>query len=446
MSLKISRILHAGYIFETESTQIGFDTIFENPFSVNCFSYPSVLFDEKKIQKLKLNALFISHYHDDHCSMQSLRLLDRNTPIYMYCLYEEMFFLIKNLGFTHVYPLQLNKPISIGDITVTPYRALDVDVDCIFQINSKNVNVLNVVDSWIDDETIELLRQRGPWDMLLWPFQTMQEIQVLAPTRSLASDGCLPIEWLEQIKKINPKCIVPSSCQFIFEEWSWYNNFFFPISYKKFEEEIIKILPMTKVVRINPGVSFKIKNCLIEQEEPLAWIQAVGEQDVEYKYEEKIKPPSTAEIAKRFNKLAPVDRQKVIDYCNNELVAKFISLEPPMDPYFAKPVFWQLSVYDHLGQATKFYYEICGNQIKKIDKIPYVSWLTEVSEAKLLAAIENGESLTSMYIRINDIVFESRIEEEINEADIMEDPLIRCLYNGEFASYQKAQLNQIKRM
>ncbi|MGZ3803759.1 MAG: MBL fold metallo-hydrolase, partial [Pseudobdellovibrionaceae bacterium] len=60
------------------------------------------------------------------------------------------------------------------------------------------------------------------------------------------------------------------------------------------------------------------------------------------------------------------------------------------------------------------------------------------------AALELGEALTSMYMRINDMVFEPEIEKEIHSADIVEDPLIRCLFNGVFGAYQLAQLKRLK--
>ena len=101
--IKISRILHAGYIFEHElnheSDRIAFDPIFENPFSQNCHAFPPVKFDYAEIRKQKFAAVFISHYHDDHCSFDSLDLLDRNTPIYIYCVFDEMFSMLKELGF-----------------------------------------------------------------------------------------------------------------------------------------------------------------------------------------------------------------------------------------------------------------------------------------------------------------------------------------------------------
>lgn len=158
MPLKVSRILHAGYVFEHRGVLIAFDPIFENPFSENCHAFPAVSFDKEQISQLRLAAVFISHYHDDHFSIESLNLLDRRTPIYAYCVFDEMFTLIRELGFTEVYALTLNQPVVVGDISITPRRALDADVDSIFEISADGVNVLNVVDSWIDAETIDLLK------------------------------------------------------------------------------------------------------------------------------------------------------------------------------------------------------------------------------------------------------------------------------------------------
>ncbi|MES2854659.1 MAG: MBL fold metallo-hydrolase, partial [Bdellovibrionota bacterium] len=142
MSLKVSRILHAGYIFETENARVVFDPIFENPFSVNCHAFPPISFDEAAIRSLRFDAVFISHIHDDHCSFASLDLFDRKTPIYIYCLYPEMIDLIKALGFECILSLKLDAPVKITDIEITPRRALDADVDSIFHIKSHGLNIL----------------------------------------------------------------------------------------------------------------------------------------------------------------------------------------------------------------------------------------------------------------------------------------------------------------
>jgi len=55
-----------------------------------------------------------------------------------------------------------------------------------------------------------------------------------------------------------------------------------------------------------------------------------------------------------------------------------------------------------------------------------------------------GESLTSMYMRINDAVFDAASENDLSDADIVDDPLIRCLFNDVVGAYQAAQLRRIQ--
>ncbi len=152
MTLQVSRILHAGYVFSCEGVDIVFDPIVENPFSRNCHAFPDVRFDLDAVRELRLAAVFISHYHDDHCSFDSLALLARDTPIYMYCLFEEMFDMLRDLGFTHVVQLRTNVAVQVGPFSVTPREALDADVDAMFQIRAGGMNVLNVVDGCIPSD------------------------------------------------------------------------------------------------------------------------------------------------------------------------------------------------------------------------------------------------------------------------------------------------------
>lgn len=254
-ALTISRILHAGYVFECEDTRIAFDTIFENPFSRNCHAFPDVRFEHDEIRRQRFAAVFISHFHDDHCSLESLDLLDRATPLYIYCIFDELFDMVRQLGFTDVHQLRLNAPVDVGPFQVVPREAMDADVDSMFQVRAAGLNVLNVVDSWIDEGTLAQLAREAPWDMVLWPFQTMREIEVLSPSRAAAAQPALPEEWIAQLKVLNPRCVVPSSCQFLQEPWSWYNRAFFPITYRQFAQEVGAALPEAQVVRLNPSAS-----------------------------------------------------------------------------------------------------------------------------------------------------------------------------------------------
>lgn len=444
MAVKISRILHAGYVLECQNVKIAFDPIFENPFSGNCYAFPEVKFDYEQIRQLSLDAVFISHYHDDHCSLDSLNFLNRKTAIYVYCLFEELLSWIRQLGFENVHPLQLDSAVQVGPFEVIPRRALDADVDSMFHVRAEGLNILNVVDSWIDYQTVDELARRAHWDFVMWPFQTMREVEVLAPSRSEPASTELPPEWIEQLQQLRPKYIVPSSCQFAMEPWSWYNHSFFPISYQQFADQIQTALPKTQVVRMNPSVSVILGADSLLPGPALEWIQPLGPQNVDYHYQADIKPPATAEIAQNFPALTTDQAERVWSYCQSELIEKYRALEFCNEGYFQEARVWQLSVYDHLGRARCFFYKLQGENIERQDAFHGpVSWLTEVSGYKLYRALECGESLTSMYVRINDCVFSSQIEEDIKNADVMEDPLIRCLFNGAFGSYQLAQLKRL---
>lgn len=445
-SVEISRVLHAGYIFEADSTKIIFDPIFENPFSQNCYAFPSVKFDREAISGINFSAVFISHYHDDHCSFESLHLLGREIPIYIFCIHEELIGLIRALGFKTVIPLQIDVPVSIGPLKVTARKALDADVDSIFQIQFGKLNILNVVDSWIDDDTLQQLLNEGHWDLVLWPFQTMQEIEVLSPALKMKNESTepeIPPEWTEQLKKLRPRFLIPSSCQFIHESWSWYNQSFFPISYRNFTQHMEKVLPETKIFKLDPGQSFRLTEKNIQWLTNLPWIIPVGSQNVDYLYKPDQPRPTTAEIAQMLPELSEAEMNGVLQFCKHGLPLKFAELEWPESKYFLQKYIWKLSVYGQ-NKCFTFCYQIKKDQIQLLENEAHeISWLTEVPAVKIFSVLKNGESLSSMYLRINDFHFSAEHEKIIAEVDILEDPLIRVLFTGNFASYQKAQLEKI---
>jgi len=442
-AVTISRILHAGYVFACDGTRIAFDTVFENPFSRNCHAFPEVRFDADAIRRQRFDAVFISHFHDDHCSLESLDLLDRATPLYLYCIFDELFDMIRQLGFTHVQALALNAPVAVGPFQVIPREAMDADVDSMFQVRAAGLNVLNVVDSWIDAGTLAQLVDAGPWDMVLWPFQTMREIEVLAPTRAAAAPPALPEEWLPQLQALAPRYVVPSSCQFVQEPWSWYNRAFFPISYAQFTRAVTAALPATRVVRLDPSVSVRLDATSLLPAPPLDWVVPVGPQDVDYAYEGHAGAPPTAEIAGHFAPLTAPQLARVLRYCEVELPQKYGEVEASCD-YFDLPRVWQLSLYDHAGAVTRWRYRLAADGTASLDDdAEPLGWTTEIPAAKLYAALEQGESLTSMYLRINDAVFDAATERALAEADIVDDPLIRCLFSDTFGAYQAAQLRRL---
>ena len=333
--------------------------------------------------------------------------------------------------------MQIGIAVQIGAIEVIPRKALDADVDSIFQINCAGLKILNVVDSWIDDATMNLLAGLAPWDVILWPFQTMREIEVLSPKRAGPPEKNLPAEWIEQLQRLRPRFVVPSSCQFRQEAWSWYNHALFPVSYRQFCEEV------ENSVRINPGETFALHKNSFAKVGELGWVIPLGEQNVDYEFRPDLKVPDTSAIAKNFPALTSVESDLVFSYCRHVLPAKLKSLAVP--EYFNTAKLWRLTVYDHTGLPSKFFNSLNGSVIKTASgHEAEVAWQTEIPIAKLYSALVYGEALTSLYIRINDCVFAKEIENQLIEADLLDDPLIRCLFTGAFGTYQKAQLQRIK--
>jgi hypothetical protein len=450
VSLKISRILHAGYIFECHDTKIAFDPIFENPFSGNCHAFPDVRFAIEEVKKLNFSAVFISHYHDDHCSFESLNLIDRQTPIFIYCAFKELSDLIFQLGFHDVRHLETNTSAQVGAIEVVPRLALDPEVDSVFHIKACGLNILNVVDAWIDPSTIEILQMTAQWDLVLWPFQALRELAVLAPRYASPGAAEIPGEWIEQLKMLNPRFVIPSSCQYKMENWSWYNHQLFPISYRQFQIEIESALPRSEIVRLNPGVSVILKHSpvgepVLTPASRLGWIEPVGEQELDYHYQPGFCAPSTGEISKNFPALSEPEQDTALHFCKSGLIEKYRSLPAPLDEYFQKPRVWKLSLFDHRGLATHFSYRLLRGKIELLSQSEeQPTWSTEIPTYKLWAALTLGEALNSLYVRINDAKFTPEIEKEILGADILEDPLLRTLYNGIFGGYQIAQLKRIQ--
>ena len=377
--------------------------------------------------------------------MKSLDFLDKETPIYLFCVFPQLAEMICKLGFTHVQQLTLSTPVFVGPFEVLPLPALDVDVDSIFHIKVCGLNILNVVDSWVSPTVMNILAQSSPWDLVLWPFQTMRELEVLSPRYSEPSTGDLLPEWCEQLKILNPRFLVPSSCQFIHEDWSWYNSALFPISYKRFQDNVAEILPETQVWRLDPSASIKLAQSSIENGLPLSWVQPLEEQNVDYKYISELKPPSTAEISKRFSPLTKDQTDMVFYFCRDELPRKYNELEFHDESYFHEAKIWQLSIYDHQGHRTDFYYRISKGFMELASpELAPTAWLTEIAAFKLHSALTTGESLTSLYLRVNDMAFAASTENEIRSADVIEDPLIRCLFNQDFGAYQRHQLAQLR--
>ena len=172
----------------------------------------------------------------------------------------------------------------------------------------------------------------------------------------------------------------------------------------------------------------------------LPWIIPMGDQNVDYIYNTDLKIPLTAEIAKHFPGLNPDEKNKVDHFLLDEILQTYSSLDEIESDYFSKPRKWELRIFSADGHQKKYFYEILNGRLKIVsdDPLQPIGWLTEIAESKIFSALTDGESLTSLYVRVNDF-------ECTADVDATMDPLIRCLFNKNPDSYQKAQLIRLLR-
>jgi hypothetical protein len=269
-------------------------------------------------------------------------------------------------------------------------------------------------------------------------------VAVLSPARAAPFEG-LPEEFITQLQALNPRIVVPSSCQFVQEPWSWYNHAMFPVTYARFEHEVRAALPHTSVLRLNPSVSVVLDADGVTAAAQLPWVIPEGPQDLDFDYRPAQTAPSTAEIAGHFAALDGAAWERARQYCTAGLLDKYRAMELEEGGYFDSPRIWRLSLYDAGGDAAEFHYRVHGDEIALLASAPVeLDWTTELPAVKLIAALESGESLTSMYVRINDRRFSPAVEAQLADAEVVDDPLIRCLFNGVFGAYQAAQLARLR--
>lgn len=442
MSVRVSRLLHAGYLFEAEGARILFDPIFESPFSVNCHAFPAARFDAWPPPGFRADAVFISHFHDDHCSLESLDRLDRGTPIHLFCRHAELFELIRALGFRDVRSLEWDRPVRVGPFEVRAWRALDADVDSILSVRAGGVAILNVVDSWIDDEILSAFA-RTDWDLVLWPFQTMRELEALCPARGAPAERGLPPEWKAQLTVLKPRAVVPSSCQFKFEPWSWLNRAYFPISYERFARELAELLPSCVVWRLDPGQAVELTPGTSARAPELPGLGLEADRGGDYEYDESAPVPSSAEIASRFAAPSNEERRRLEEFLHDGLARRWAELSPWEEGFFSRSRHWRLALFDQHGGERVLDYRVEGAAITRmtaeLSESSSPDWRTEISAAKLIGALERGETLTSLYARVIPPLEKS----DEPEIDLFEDPLLRVLYEGRPFAYQRAQLERI---
>lgn len=447
MSLACHRLFHAGYQIQSPLALIWMDPILDNNFSVNVESYPQIKFEDSGVHHFPVEAVVISHIHDDHLSLTSLNKLKRNVAIYIYSpLYLKVIYLIKSLGFKEVYAIEPFESFNIKDIEIKVWPALDNEVDCLLSFHSQGFNILNVVDSWIPAGIINRLA-RTIWDLVLWPFQYLRESEVLSPDRfNQVSHSILP-EHLEQLSELTIYNLVMSSCQFRMQGSSWLNHKFFSLSYAQFASQLNDCCPKINIINLLPGQGlFFLPKQVVSWAASLGFISILAEQGSnDYYFDPYIKVPLMSQLASQLGSLDLQEELFLHLYIRHSLPETLTSLEWEKGSLFCEPLFtWQLLIYDHQGRAQSFFMMSDQGKFCLTEAVSNPDWVTEVSAARFYQALTKGFPLTSLYLQIARQPLSSRGESYLKEPyQLFNDPLVKALYTPnplKYFDYEYAQI------
>lgn len=448
MSLICHRLFHAGYQIKSAEALILIDPLLESQFSVNVESFPLITFDLDQIKLLSIDAIFISHIHDDHLSLTSLNQLNRQISIYLYSpIHSRIFSLIKSLGFINVFPLEVFTSYEVKDIKVQIWPALENDIDCVLSIHSCDTHILNVVDAWLPSGILPQL-QRYNWDLVLWPFQYMRELNVLSPDRFKQCIQSILPEHVEQLTKLQMSYLVMSSCQIKMQGDSWLNQHYFSLSYRQFMDQLQPLLSKTKIIKLNPGQGIGgFGTAEVGSRVALNYLSLLTpDAESEYFFNPLLVAPSLATLSPGMGQLSIAEKLFLQNFIKYALSNLLNLLKWDAESLFMAEQFtWQLITYDQRGNATSYYFIRARNEFYLSSSPPTsVDWVTEIAETRGYQALTKGYPLTCLNLQIARAPLSKRGEAYLQEAyQLMEDPLIKVLYTANplrFFDFQYAQI------
>ncbi|MCX5747643.1 MAG: MBL fold metallo-hydrolase [Proteobacteria bacterium] len=124
---------HQGWAFHTDHAAILVDPLLREEFGdaqhLPYRVYPPRVMTPAAIPPL--DAVVLTHEHDDHFDIPSLALLDRTIPIYLSVRSSRAArSILATMGFTDVRPLVPGVSVTFGDLELTPFTGDHVTVNC----------------------------------------------------------------------------------------------------------------------------------------------------------------------------------------------------------------------------------------------------------------------------------------------------------------------------
>ncbi|MGH7934681.1 MAG: MBL fold metallo-hydrolase [Candidatus Binataceae bacterium] len=254
--MRITLLGHASILVEMGGAVCLMDPVFYDPFEEGAVtSCPRRTVHPEKLPPIDL--LVLSHRHPDHFDIASLSRLPRDCdaicpadPLIIHALRE--------LGFARIHPVHTMAPISSGDFELYPTRS-EAQVREFGMVFSDSSGVFwNQVDSLLSAATIRGVAERFARVDLLFAMYASQNFEFF---ESHATS--FPFEShrqnLETALRINPRMVAPGSAGFRFcGDHAWLNRFLFPISPRRFADDLQLLAPHIAAQVMMPGDVFEL--------------------------------------------------------------------------------------------------------------------------------------------------------------------------------------------
>jgi L-ascorbate metabolism protein UlaG (beta-lactamase superfamily) len=259
--MKIIKLPQAGMIVSCGDTKIICDPL------VNGFTIESIFevakgykLDKRALRKIKFAGLVISHHHGDHFHLESLACLNRDTPVYYpkgsVVISEQL----KLLGFSNLIELKPGRSYKIGSLELVPIKSRVSFPEVGYIVKSDEHTLWNFVDSQPSPKDIDKMKKKfGRPDVLFAYYQCMNETGVSSNNLPNEFPGQQYQKFLDYVRRANPKCLVPSSCDLYYASGVWLNSYMYPISKEAFIADIKKCDSRIIGVAMEPGESYELK-------------------------------------------------------------------------------------------------------------------------------------------------------------------------------------------
>ena len=360
--IKTTLIGHASMLIQSNKTNIltdpvWFDYLWEE-INVLC---PSIDLDINKIPPIDI--LNISHRHQDHFDVRTLAHLAMNESVLKPSVTilvpkdEILIDVLRELNFQDIRIVEDFKPISLGDVTLTPTPSLnegDNFPEHGLLVNDGEVTIWNQVDTVVNPDIISYInRLYGQVD-----FSHSRFLPLLEGNFTHHKALSVPFDeyssFLKVVSALKPKFVVPGSAAFRYrDEFAFLNSYSFPTTAEQFLADLAVFCPNINSSTFWPGDIANITTEGVQIERQVSNFVKVLENDskkIIFKPVMEVKPI----VSLTDNREQHKSEMKIIENFIEKKFIERIAICDKLDGWRHWQVLYQLEVFDPNGTSEKW--------------------------------------------------------------------------------------------